>query len=263
MDYRPFPYYSNSIKVSAAAAADITVFTGGLPRIGDSFPSLTAFRGRIIRMEGITVKYPMEDGNGASTTKDRIMLEAAILFARRGYAAVSIRDIAKKADIKAASIYNYFSGKEELFDIIVDNISGVYKEYFVRIEKEMKNASNFEQVLEYLFSELKKVYSIFIYYGITLVATEQFRNRKARDVFTDVLMRVGIDYSRAKFDMCVEKGWVKPFDTKAVATLFSHSVIVGTLMRTHEDMKHETPYDVTDMFASLQRLILNSVEIIE
>lgn len=196
-------------------------------------------------------------------TKDRILLEAAILFAHHGYSAVSIRDIAERVKIKSASIYAHFSSKEEIFDVIVDNIKEIYLEYYQRNEEMLQTAASYEEVLDCLFAELKEIYNIYIYYGVSLIVTEQFSNQKARDVLNDVLIKIGISYTKAKFDECVKKKWVQRFDTRALATLIMNSVLTGTLMRTHEDMKHKTAYDVTKMFTALQRYILASVKTIK
>lgn len=196
-------------------------------------------------------------------TKDRILLEAAILFAHRGYSAVSMRDIAEKVEIKPPSIYAHFSSKEEIFEVIINNIRDIYLDFHVRTEKEMKNATSFEQVLDNIFAELKEIYDIYIYYGISLIMTEQFSNEKARDILNNVLIKVGSEYSKTKFDECIKRGWVKEFNTKAVSTLIMNSILIGTLMRTHDDMKHESAYDAEEMFVSLQQLILDSVEIIK
>lgn len=209
------------------------------------------------------MKYPFSGGKGAAKTKDRIVLEAAILFARRGYAAVSMRDIADRVKIKPASIYNHFKGKEELFDVIVDKIKDIHLDFYVRLDKEVGKATGFAELLECLFAELKEIYHIFIYYGVSLVTTEQFRNKKAGTVFNDVLIRTGIEYSKAQFDACIRRKWVKKFDSEALATLFMNSVLIGTLMRAHEDMGQKTAYDAKGMFVALQRHMLNSVEIIK
>ena len=57
-------------------------------------------------------------------TIDRIKYEAYILFAEKGYAGTSMRDIANKVGIKAASIYSHYKSKEDLFiDLFKDCIS--------------------------------------------------------------------------------------------------------------------------------------------
>ncbi len=50
-----------------------------------------------------------------SSTKEKILNEALDLFAAKGYHGTSMREIAKAVGIKGSSIYNHFSGKEEIF----------------------------------------------------------------------------------------------------------------------------------------------------
>lgn len=63
----------------------------------------------------------MEEKN----TRELIMQEALIMFAAKGYAAVSMRDIAAAVGIRASSIYHHFSGKQELFDALVEKANDV------------------------------------------------------------------------------------------------------------------------------------------
>lgn len=49
------------------------------------------------------------------TTQDRLLATAADLFAEKGFAAVSMRTIARALDITQAAIYHHFSNKEELY----------------------------------------------------------------------------------------------------------------------------------------------------
>jgi len=54
--------------------------------------------------------------------KEAILDAAKILFIKKGYQSTSVRDIAKKADVNLALVNYYFSSKEDLFDLIFDNI---------------------------------------------------------------------------------------------------------------------------------------------
>lgn len=51
--------------------------------------------------------------------KEEILVIAAKLFRVRGYQAVSMRDLAAELNIKAASLYNHFSGKQAILEAIV------------------------------------------------------------------------------------------------------------------------------------------------
>jgi AcrR family transcriptional regulator len=55
--------------------------------------------------------------------KSEIIQIAAKLFRERGYNAVSMRDIAKSLDIKAASLYNHIHSKQEILSLLIINIA--------------------------------------------------------------------------------------------------------------------------------------------
>ena len=47
--------------------------------------------------------------------KERIILAAMVLFAKKGFAGTSVADIAKEAGIGKGTTYEYFKGKDDLF----------------------------------------------------------------------------------------------------------------------------------------------------
>ncbi len=55
--------------------------------------------------------------------KSEIIHISAKLFRERGYKAVSMRDIAKSIDIKAASLYNHIQSKQEILMLLIINIA--------------------------------------------------------------------------------------------------------------------------------------------
>ena len=52
--------------------------------------------------------------------KDEILTEAWKCFAEKGYQGTTMRDIAKKLDLSAGVIYNYFKNKDELLDSLLE-----------------------------------------------------------------------------------------------------------------------------------------------
>ncbi|MBL4604132.1 MAG: TetR family transcriptional regulator [Flavobacteriaceae bacterium] len=60
------------------------------------------------------------------TRKEQIIQISAKLFKEKGYAAVTMRDIAKALDIKAASLYNHISSKQDILKIIIISIAEVF-----------------------------------------------------------------------------------------------------------------------------------------
>lgn len=58
--------------------------------------------------------------------KAEIVLHSATLFKEKGYSAVTMRDIAQSLDIKAASLYNHITSKQEILSLVVLAIAEEY-----------------------------------------------------------------------------------------------------------------------------------------
>ena len=55
------------------------------------------------------------------------ILDAAIaVFARRGYQAATMQELAREAGYTAPSLYNYFPGKQQIFEALVDRLDAEF-----------------------------------------------------------------------------------------------------------------------------------------
>ncbi|RTL58323.1 MAG: TetR/AcrR family transcriptional regulator [Sphingobacteriales bacterium] len=66
------------------------------------------------------------------TKKDTIVSTAALLFREKGYAASSMRDLAEKVGVEAASLYNHIKSKSE---ILQDICFTVANRFITQLEK--------------------------------------------------------------------------------------------------------------------------------
>ncbi len=68
----------------------------------------------------------MKNNNAKSgiiqNTKELIIKKASELFADSGYLGVSMEDIAKQLSITKAALYYHFTGKEELYSSVLDDV---------------------------------------------------------------------------------------------------------------------------------------------
>lgn len=55
-----------------------------------------------------------------TSTRGRILLEASVLFAQRGYFGTSTRDIAEAVQIRQPSLFHHFGAKHEVFRALVE-----------------------------------------------------------------------------------------------------------------------------------------------
>lgn len=59
------------------------------------------------------------DPSALRPTRDRILDGAEVLFAERGFSGTAMRDIARSVHLKPASIYSHFSGKQDLYEAVL------------------------------------------------------------------------------------------------------------------------------------------------
>ncbi|MGY0393190.1 TetR/AcrR family transcriptional regulator [Bizionia sp. KMM 8389] len=64
----------------------------------------------------------------SETRKQEIINTAAKLFKEKGYSAVTMRDIATVMGIKAASLYNHISSKQEILKVIIISLAEAFTE---------------------------------------------------------------------------------------------------------------------------------------
>jgi len=55
-----------------------------------------------------------------SSTRERILDVSEALFAKRGFAGTSVRDIARECGLTAPSLYNHFDNKQALYDAVLE-----------------------------------------------------------------------------------------------------------------------------------------------
>lgn len=68
-----------------------------------------------------------------SKRKKEIISVAAKLFKEKGYAAVSMRDIAGELGIKAASLYNHILSKQEILSLIIIEIAEDFTQHIATV----------------------------------------------------------------------------------------------------------------------------------
>ncbi len=73
-----------------------------------------------VRSRRGAVKSGREPPRKSARTRKKILEAAAKLFREQGYSGTSLRQIAKRARIEAASVYYYFQSKEEILDEVLE-----------------------------------------------------------------------------------------------------------------------------------------------
>ena len=69
----------------------------------------------------------------SETRKEEIVRTAEMLFKKKGYSAVTMRDIAQAMGIKAASLYNHIQSKQQILSDIIINIGEQFTQGMAKI----------------------------------------------------------------------------------------------------------------------------------
>jgi AcrR family transcriptional regulator len=70
-----------------------------------------------------------------SAKKELILKTAAAMFREKGFAASSMRDLAEKIGIEAASLYNHIQSKAQILEEIIDSVSDECQLHLDNLEK--------------------------------------------------------------------------------------------------------------------------------
>ena len=73
----------------------------------------------------------------AQETKEKILKISLTLFSRRGYDAVSVRDICSRVPIKESTMYYYFRGKREILQVLLRRFEEKAEGLMNRMEREL------------------------------------------------------------------------------------------------------------------------------
>ncbi len=125
---------------------------------------------RIQRQETPTVsdsQAPQVD----RTARERLLTSAARLFARKGYAATTVREIVTEAGVTKPVLYYYFRNKEGLYAEILHNVSVRYGQLLDQAQKSKGTVVNrlltmADQVLALFLEQIEVARLAYaIYYG--------------------------------------------------------------------------------------------------
>ncbi|MDR1132700.1 MAG: TetR/AcrR family transcriptional regulator [Synergistaceae bacterium] len=203
-------------------------------------------------------RYALPYAKGANRTKSHILMESTVLFAMKGFSAVSMKDIAQKVGITPAALYNHFASKDNLWEEVMDHSVRLFHLYHDQLDEELKKAASFEEILRVLFEEPSEMKNVFTCFGFGLIMKEQFRDVRAGKLFREVFIGFSAAFAKKWFDNAVERGLADPFDTKTTSAVFVHSVMLCIDLRVQELMNPGITFDIPKYFDGLRLFVLRA-----
>ena len=163
----------------------------------------------------------------SSVKKSWILDKAGTLFWQKGYHSTSMRDIAEACHCKAANIYNYFAGKEDiLFEVIRDITERAVASIRHLDEDEVTNpVEQMRSLIKSHFAMLVRMRRSSVLISDTGLKDLSAEHRKVviqlRDVYDGIMRKV--------IRRGLESGHFAVRDEKVVAYLISSVILRSTI----------------------------------
>lgn len=171
----------------------------------------------------------MKDTASVQSMRERILDAAAELFARKGFYAVSVREITRTVGIKESSLYNHFRSKEQLLEDILDLYQSQEEEFF----KGLSSADEIEKTVR--SGQIKKLLSDELHRFIrfwdspererlwSIVSMEQHRNPRAARLILQGLQQTR-KALKALIQMLIEHKMIKHYDPGLLAAEYTYTM---------------------------------------
>ncbi len=180
----------------------------------------------------------MEEKN----TRELIMQEALNLFADKGYAAVSMRDIATAVGIRASSIYNHFSGKQELFDALVqkandvkNSLQAVFMNAFSKVETVEEEAF----VQAGLFFLTGYLHNPKVAPLLKVLECERFHNEGADRAWCELMLSAPLEHEVNIFKMLKMSGLIKDENAEDLAAEYQAAILLAYFTKDLEQLQRQ------------------------
>ena len=160
------------------------------------------------------------------TTKEKIFEAAIDLFAKKGFDATPMREIAEAVGIKKASLYSHYKSKNE----IMDSIFKYFKKELMKMRPpEARNLEKIDKITPEVFRQRANLtLSIFKNPNMEkifkIISSEQFRDKRARTIILECLIHEPYSFSKKVLEIMVSKGIINEIDPDVKAMEFQYSI---------------------------------------
>ena len=160
------------------------------------------------------------------TTKEKIFEAAVDLFAKKGFDATPMREIAEAVGIKKASLYSHYKSKNEIMDTIFKYFK---KELMKMRPPEAINLEKIDKITPEVFRQRANLtLSIFknpiMEKIFRIISSEQFRDKRARTIILECLIHEPYSFSKKVLEIMANKGTIAKIDPDIKAMEFQYSI---------------------------------------
>jgi AcrR family transcriptional regulator len=182
----------------------------------------------------------------SESTRDALVVSAVELFTKRGYAATSLDEVAKRARVTKGALYHHFSGKQALFEAAFDAVETVTMTQLAEIVVRPGNV--WDSVMEGLRHYIKicqdsSYQRIVIHEGPVVMGWERWR--EVEDRYSFGVVRAGVQ-------ALIDGGEVDDLPVETTSRLLFGALWAGATMIAQSAEPKKTAAEV---FATIVKLL--------
>lgn len=191
----------------------------------------------------------------ARNTKERILEAALEIFARDGYEATNVKDIADAVGLVKSGVYKHFDSKETLWNEIINMVAVHYGESMAA----HRAASGIPKTLEELRQMTMKMVDFTMHDRQVILVRkiltkEQYRDEKMRDLANRYFLYDTEHLFTKVFETMMEWGTIKRDDPELLA--FAYTTPISTLIHLCDREPDKEP-EVMARLESFVKLFIN------
>ena len=163
-------------------------------------------------------------------TKERILTTALRLFARDGYEAVSVSDIAQALGMTKGALYKHYKNKRDLFDSMIARMleldSSAARQYGMPEQAFQADESGYDQVdwdelRQFTLAQFRFwTEDAFACPLRRMLSLEQYRSEEMGKLYQEMVVAGPVHYTADIFRRMMAGGRMKPGDADALAAQF-------------------------------------------
>jgi len=197
--------------------------------------------------------------NELRNKKKQIFETAMELFAQKGYSNVTVREIASKVGIKASSIYNHYSSKEEILHDVFDFYDRRWTSFYHQKLKELNPdkcpAEEYPKIMR-LSYEPHEVHQML--WASRIMINEQFRSHKASELLWGEAFKQYIESYTKFLEAVAAKEAYNRGKTKLYAEILGR-ISMTFLMQFHHTEMFDNK-DLSEGIDNIYKLIFEMIE---
>lgn len=184
-------------------------------------------------------------------TKDRILTEALILFAERGYKGTNLRDLAARLNLSKSALYKHYDSKEAIWNALLDKMEAYYAEHFGSPEQLPPPLASCEELfnlsmrmIEFTISDPQIILTR------KLLLTEQFHDDRVRRLAGKHFLEGTAGMFTRLFEQMMAAGLLKTEDPAMLALVYTAPI---SALIHHCDRHLEPKEDTIERIARFAR----------